>query len=124
MDQRLAVALDMRPASLAEQLIDAETRRRLTAVARVHPEVLVDLDSPAARKALMTGRIEAILDVTDPEPLPPDHPLWSLPNALLTPHVAGSMGNELPRLGESAVAEVERLAAGLPVLHPETLRAV
>jgi phosphoglycerate dehydrogenase-like enzyme len=78
---------------------------------------VVDTDALVAE--LATGRIAAILDVTEPEPLPADHPLWSLPNVLLTPHVAGSMGNELHRLGESAVAEVERLAAGLPPLTLE-----
>ena len=78
---------------------------------------IVDTDALVAE--LVTGRIDAILDVTDPEPLPPDHRLWDLPNVLLTPHVAGSMGNELLRLGASAVAEVERLAAGLPPLAPE-----
>lgn len=77
------------------------------------------VDTGALVAELSTGRIDAILDVTDPEPLPPDHPLWTLPNVLLTPHVAGSMGNELLRLGECAVVEVERLAAGLPPLAPE-----
>lgn len=57
------------------------------------------------------------LDVTDPEPLPRDHPLFEAPGALLTPHVAGSLGNELRRLGASAVAEVERLAAGQELPH-------
>ncbi|WP_277209349.1 hydroxyacid dehydrogenase [Isoptericola croceus] len=78
---------------------------------------LVDTDALVAE--LSTGRIDAVLDVTDPEPLPADHPLWELPNALLTPHVAGSMGNELCRLGETAVTEIERIAAGQPPLHPE-----
>jgi len=77
------------------------------------------VDTEALVAELRTGRIEAILDVTDPEPLPPDHPLWTLPNALLTPHVAGSMGNELHRLGAAAVEEIERPAAGLPPRHPD-----
>src|SRR4051812_22443477 len=38
---------------------------------------------------LRAGRLRAALDVTDPEPLPPDHPLWGLPNVLITPHMAG-----------------------------------
>ncbi|MFC7876583.1 hydroxyacid dehydrogenase [Isoptericola sp. NPDC057391] len=71
------------------------------------------VDTDALVDELRTGRIDAILDVTDPEPLPPGHPLWSLENALLTPHVAGSMGNELLRLGDAVVSEVERLAAHL-----------
>ena len=60
------------------------------------------------------------LDVTDPEPLPASSPLFDLPNVLLTPHVAGSLGNEVARLGEAAVAEIERLAAGLPLAHAVT----
>ncbi|MEU4365280.1 hydroxyacid dehydrogenase [Promicromonospora sp. NPDC023987] len=71
---------------------------------------LVDTDALVAE--LATGRIDAILDVTEPEPLPADHPLWTLPNVLLTPHIAGSMGNELGRLGDNAVTEIERLARG------------
>jgi phosphoglycerate dehydrogenase-like enzyme len=71
---------------------------------------LVDTDALVAE--LVTGRIDAVLDVTEPEPLPADHPLWSLPNVLLTPHIAGSMGNELSRLGDNAVAEIEQLAGG------------
>jgi phosphoglycerate dehydrogenase-like enzyme len=82
------------------------------------------VDTEALVEQLRTRRIEAILDVTDPEPLPPDHPLWELPNVLLTPHVAGSMGNELLRLGDAAVTEVERLAAGLPPAHPEPLPSI
>ena len=70
------------------------------------------VDTEALVAEVSTGRIDAVLDVTDPEPLPADHPLWELPNVLLTPHIAGSMGNELRRLGETAVREVERLAAG------------
>lgn len=77
---------------------------------------LVDTDALTAE--LVSGRISAVLDVTDPEPLPPDSPLYDLPNVQLTPHIAGSVGNEVPRLLEHAVAEVERLAAGLPLAHP------
>ena len=62
-----------------------------------------------------------MIDVTDPhEPLPPDSPLYDLPNVVLTPHVAGALGVELHRLGDSAVAEIERYAAGEPFAHPVT----
>ena len=57
---------------------------------------------------LTAGRLAAVLDVTEPEPLPAGHPLLALPNAFVTPHVAGAMGNELVRLSELAVTEVER----------------
>ena len=58
-----------------------------------------------------------VLEV-DPDPLPPYHPLLALPNAFITPHVAGAMGNELVRLSELAVQEVERFVAGEPPLYP------
>jgi phosphoglycerate dehydrogenase-like enzyme len=76
------------------------------------------VDTEALTEAVVAGRVRAVLDVTDPEPLPPDSPLWDHPAVLLTPHVAGSLGTELTRLGDVAVAEVERLAAGRPPLHP------
>jgi len=77
---------------------------------------LVDQDALTAE--LASGRLSAVLDVTDPEPLPAGHPLLALPNAFVTPHVAGAMGNELTRLAELAVVEVERFVAGDPPLHP------
>ena len=55
---------------------------------------------------------------TVPEVLPADSPLYDLPNVLLTPHVAGSMGNEMGRLFDAALAELERYAAGLDFAHP------
>jgi phosphoglycerate dehydrogenase-like enzyme len=44
--------------------------------------------------------------------------LWTCPNVLLTPHVAGSLGNELRRLTAAAADEVERFVAGVPLAHP------
>ncbi|HEY2507037.1 MAG TPA: hydroxyacid dehydrogenase [Streptosporangiaceae bacterium] len=76
------------------------------------------VDTGALIAELASGRIEAVLDVTEPEPLPPDSPLFDLPNVQLTPHIAGALGNEVPRLLEQAVAEIERLAAGQPLAHP------
>ena len=76
------------------------------------------VDQEALARQLGERRITAVLDVTDPEPLPHDHPLRGLPNVLLTPHLAGAQGNELRRLGESVVREVEALAAGRPAEHP------
>jgi phosphoglycerate dehydrogenase-like enzyme len=74
------------------------------------------VDSDALARACATGRIDACLDVTDPEPLPAGHPLFGLPNVWITPHVAGAQGTEVRRLGEFAVAEVERFVAGEPLL--------
>ena len=76
------------------------------------------VDQDALIGELRAGRLRAILDVTDPDVLPPEHPLHELPNVFLTPHLAGSTGYELHRLGESAVAEVERFARGIPFAHP------
>ncbi len=76
---------------------------------------LVDQDALVAE--LQGGRLRAVLDVTEPDPLPAGHPLYALPNVFLTPHLAGSMGNELRRLGETALAEVERFVAGEPFAH-------
>jgi phosphoglycerate dehydrogenase-like enzyme len=77
---------------------------------------IVDHDALVAE--LSGGRISAVLDVTDPEPLPREHPLWSMPNVFLTPHVAGAQGSELVRLADLAVTEIERFVAGEPPLHP------
>ncbi|MCF3137200.1 hydroxyacid dehydrogenase [Streptomyces olivochromogenes] len=71
---------------------------------------LVDHDALVGE--LRAGRLSAVLDVTDPEPLPADSPLYDLPNAFLTPHLAGSQGNEMARLGLTVVEEAERLVGG------------
>lgn len=61
---------------------------------------------------LETGRISAVIDVTHPEVPEADSPLYRLPNVLLTPHIAGSMGNELHRMGAFALDELERWTRG------------
>ncbi|MFI5625553.1 hydroxyacid dehydrogenase [Nocardioides sp. NPDC051685] len=76
------------------------------------------VDHDALRAELVSGRLRAVLDVTEPEPLPADDPMWNLPNVTLTPHVAGSQGSELRRLGRAAVDEVRALIDGRPPLHP------
>jgi phosphoglycerate dehydrogenase-like enzyme len=76
------------------------------------------LDQEALTDAVLAGRIRAVLDVTDPEVLPPDHPLWDCDNALITPHLAGSEGNEWRRLADLALAETARWASGAGFLHP------
>ncbi|MFF4242982.1 hydroxyacid dehydrogenase [Streptomyces sp. NPDC001822] len=76
------------------------------------------VDQEALTDVLRAERIRAVLDVTDPDPLPADHPLWDCDNALITPHLAGSQGNELRRLADLAVGEVARWAAGDGFAHP------
>ncbi|GGS78580.1 2-hydroxyacid dehydrogenase [Streptomyces daghestanicus] len=76
------------------------------------------VDQDALTDAVRAGRVRAVLDVTDPEPLPPDHPLWDCEGALITPHLAGSLGNEWRRLADLAVAEIGRWASGAGFAHP------
>jgi phosphoglycerate dehydrogenase-like enzyme len=66
---------------------------------------------------LATGRLGAAVDVTDPEPLPADNPLWTMPNFLLTPHVAGSVRGLLPRAYGLVGDQLRRFAAGQPLLN-------
>lgn len=70
------------------------------------------LDQEALVRELATGRLDAILDVTDPEPTPSDSPLWHMPNVMLTPHYAGAMGRELTYLGRGAADDVHSVFAG------------
>ncbi len=71
------------------------------------------VDTVALTEELVAGRLHAVLDHTEPEVLPTGSPLYNLPNVLLTPHVAGSLGGELDRLAATAVEELERYAMGL-----------
>lgn len=83
---------------------------------------LVDHDALIAE--LQSGRITACLDVTDPEPPPEGSPLYSLPNCILTPHVAGSLNDECFRLGDQAAEEVRRLVSGEPFANEVTEEAL
>lgn len=76
------------------------------------------VDQEALTEAATQGRVRAVLDVTDPEVLPPDHPLWTCDNVTITPHLAGSLGNEWGRLTDLAVAEIRRWASGGGFAHP------
>jgi len=75
------------------------------------------VDEEALVRELRSGRIRAVIDVTDPEVPEPGSALWDIENLTLTPHVAGSRGRELLRIGTQAVEEVERLCAGKPLAH-------
>ncbi|WP_203964630.1 hydroxyacid dehydrogenase [Actinocatenispora thailandica] len=76
------------------------------------------IDHDALLAELRTGRIDAILDVTDPEPLPPDSPYWTLPNVLLTPHHAGAYNPvEAGRQLDLVLDELARYLRGEPLRH-------
>ncbi|HEY7042868.1 MAG TPA: 2-hydroxyacid dehydrogenase [Nocardioidaceae bacterium] len=64
-----------------------------------------------------TGRLRAALDVTDPEPLPPDHPLWDASGVVITPHVGGASDAMWPRSYRLVGQQLSRLAAGEPLLN-------
>ncbi|GAA1929742.1 2-hydroxyacid dehydrogenase [Nocardioides lentus] len=73
------------------------------------------VDTDALLAELRAERLHAALDVTDPEPLPTDHPLWSAPNVLVTPHVGGTSSAMEPRAHAVVRAQLERYAAGEPL---------
>ena len=73
------------------------------------------VNTDALVEALQSGKIRAALDVTDPEPLPVDHPLWKCPNLLITPHVGGSSPEFARRSLKIAADELRRYIAGEPL---------
>lgn len=72
-------------------------------------------DTEALVAALQAGKIRAAIDVTDPEPLPEGHPLWSCPNLLITPHIGGSTPQFSPRSLQTAADELRRYMCGEPL---------
>ena len=77
--------------------------------------VVVDTDALLAE--LTAGRLRAAVDVTDPEPLPAGHPLWSAPGLLLTPHVGGEVPRTGARATATAVDQIARVLAGEPLVN-------
>jgi phosphoglycerate dehydrogenase-like enzyme len=78
------------------------------------------VDTAALLDALNAGRIRAALDVTDPEPLPDGHPLWSAPNVIITPHLAGGVVAFDRRAYHLAGEQLRRYAAGEPLRNVAT----
>lgn len=76
------------------------------------------VDQNALTRRIQRGDLHAVLDVTTPWVLDAADPLYEHPNVLLTPHIAGSLGVELERLAETAVAETRRLSRGHALAHP------
>ncbi len=77
------------------------------------------IDQEALRAALTEGRLGAAgLDVTDPEPLPPEHPLFAAPNLLVLPHVGSATHSARAKMAEIAADNIEAGLAGEPLPHP------
>jgi phosphoglycerate dehydrogenase-like enzyme len=74
------------------------------------------VDTKALEVECATGRIHALLDVTEPEPLPADSVLYDLPNVVITPHIAGSLGTETRRMSDAALDDLERYLTGQELL--------
>jgi phosphoglycerate dehydrogenase-like enzyme len=94
-------------------LVDAAFLARLqdgALVVNVGRGALLDADAVIAE----AGRMRFALDVTEPEPLPDDHPLWSAPGVLITPHIAGGTTAMLPRMGALVRDQLQRLRDGRP----------
>ena len=75
------------------------------------------VDTPALLRALDARRIRAALDVTEPEPLPADHPLWRAPGVLITPHVAGASPRSAPRAAALIREQLLRYLEGRPLAN-------
>lgn len=73
------------------------------------------VDTDALVAAVASGRVRAALDVTEPEPLPPGHPLWTLPGVLISPHVGGNTSAFLPRARRLVADQLARFAEGRPL---------
>lgn len=97
-------------------IVDAPMLARLpdgSLVVNVARGPVVDSDAVLAE----AGRLRFALDVTDPEPLPPGHPLWSADGVLITPHIAGGTTAMLPRLASLVRDQLTRVVAGDPLVN-------
>lgn len=112
------VVVDLLPLTPAtRQFVDAEFFARMKVGALfVNAGRGGTVDTGALLMALRNGRIRAALDVTDPEPLPADHPLWKEPNVLITPHIAGTVARWERRAYRFAGEQIRRYATGQPLL--------
>ncbi|CAN5180891.1 MAG: 2-hydroxyacid dehydrogenase [Nocardioidaceae bacterium] len=75
------------------------------------------VDTEALVAECATGRLTAAVDVTDPEPLPPEHPLWTTPGVLVSPHVGGATSAMKPRVTRLVEEQLVRFAAGTPLAN-------
>jgi phosphoglycerate dehydrogenase-like enzyme len=110
------LALSLTPATVG--LIDAQVLAAMSSsTVLVNVARGAHVDTTALVQALSSGALgAAALDVTDPEPLPDGHPLWQLPNCLITPHCANTPEMAVPVLTRRVVDNVQRFARGEPLL--------
>ncbi len=108
----LAVPLD----ESTRGMVDAEFLARMrdgALIVNVARGAVADTDAMLAE----AGRLRFALDVTDPEPLPADHPLWRAPGVLISPHVGGNTTAFLPRIGRLVRDQILRWESGAPLLN-------
>ena len=75
------------------------------------------IETDALIKELNQKRIFAAVDVTDPEPLPENHPLWKAPNLIIVPHVGGNSAAFEPRGRKLIESQLQLIASGAPLNH-------
>jgi phosphoglycerate dehydrogenase-like enzyme len=75
------------------------------------------VDTDALTERARTGAIRVAIDVVDPEPLPADHPLWTLPGVIITPHLGGNISSMPSRVDPLVRQQISRLQSGLPPLN-------
>jgi phosphoglycerate dehydrogenase-like enzyme len=108
----IAVPLD----DTTRMLVDAEFLARMrdgALLVNVARGPIVETEAILAE----AGRLSFALDVTDPEPLPADHPLWRAPGVLISPHVGGNTTAFLPRIGRLVREQLDRWESGSPLSH-------
>ena len=110
----LAVPLSPETTHLVD---DAFLRRMKPGALLVNVSRGAVVDTDALVEHARTGRIRAALDVTDPEPLPADHPLWHSPGVIITPHVGGHSGAMAPRVDKLVREQTARLVRGDALLN-------
>jgi len=110
----LAVPLDVHTSGLVDDSFLSQMRDGALLVNVARGGVV---DTQALVQHTQQGRIRAALDVTDPEPLPPRHPLWRIPGVLISPHVGGDTSAFLPRARALVEKQMSRWHNGEPLAH-------
>ena len=110
----LAVPLNMHTSGLVDNSFLSQMREGSLLVNVARGGVV---DTQALVRHAQQGRIRAALDVTDPEPLPPEHPLWRIPGVLISPHVGGDTSAFLPRARARVEQQIGRWRSKDPLMH-------